>query len=101
MAEIHDQDCPLCHQRAKYEDADHGNRKHFLCDRCIEFQISDGAERRLANSIPQWSAQLSELARTAPPDHVLVIALASGPKQDGVANPTLDHEYVVRSKLPK
>lgn len=100
MTDTYDQDCPLCHKAAKYRDADHCNCKHFFCDHCIEFQISVGAEKRLAKSIPQWSAQLSERARAAPPDHVLVIALASGPKQEGVANPTIDHKYVARSKLP-
>jgi len=101
MPEIHDQHCPLCHKPAKYEDAERGNRKHFLCDNCTEFQISDGAERRLAHSISQWSAQLSERARQAPEDHVLVITLSSAPKQKDVANPTLDHEYVPRSKVPR
>lgn len=100
MKPLEDQTCPLCQKAAKFRLADYDNRKHFLCDHCTEFQISTGAEKRLAESIPEWRSQYSEMAKRAKDDHVLVITLPSGPKQEGVANPALVGAYVLRKDLP-
>ncbi len=101
MKPLLDQDCPLCRRTAKFRFADFGNRKHFLCDHCIEFQISTGAEKRLAASISEWRTQYSEMAKRAKDDHVLAITLPTGPKQEDVENPALVGAYVPRKDLPR
>jgi hypothetical protein len=97
---IHDQECPLCQKPARFQLVNFDDWKHFQCGHCPEFQISTGAEERLAESIPEWRAQLSEQARRAPKDQVLVITLPSGPPDESVAYPELKQEYVLRQELP-
>ncbi|MGH9958622.1 MAG: hypothetical protein ACREBC_16075 [Pyrinomonadaceae bacterium] len=97
---IQDQECPLCAKSARFHFADFDNRKHFLCDQCIEFQISVAAEKRLGESIPEWRARLSKRARRAPKDQVLIITLPSGPHDESMAYPALKDEYVLRQELP-
>lgn len=102
MKEEQTQDCPFCQKAAKFIFVDYGNRKYFSCDHCTEFQISIGAETRVANSIPQWHTQLSELARRGNDEKILVITLPPpGQKQDGVANQALETVFVHRAKLPQ
>ena len=100
MKPFNDHRCPLCQNAAKFKYADFENRKHFLCDNCTEFQISTRAEKRLAESIPEWRSQYSEMAKRAKDDHVLVITLPTEPKHEGVANPALVGNYVLRRDLP-
>jgi len=96
------QACPFCQTTAHFVFADHRNRKHFSCPHCTQFQISVGAETMVANSIPQWRAQLSELARRGDDEKILVITLQpSGQKQEGVATQALHTEFCLRSTLPQ
>lgn len=96
------QACPFCQTTASFVFADHRNRKHFSCLHCTEFQISVGAETRVANSIPQWREQLSEMARRGNEEKVLVVTLSpAGQNHDGVANPALHTEFCLRSTLPQ
>ena len=74
----------------------------WSCPHCTEFQISVGAETRVASSIPQWRAQLSELARRGNDEKILVVTLPpAGQKHDGVANQALVTEFVPRTTLPQ
>ena len=96
------QTCPLCQTPARFVFADHNNRKHFSCPHCTEFQISVGAETRVASSIQQWRAQLSELARLGNDEKILAVTLPpAGQKHDGVANQALVTEFVPRTTLPQ
>lgn len=94
------QACPLCKNSAEFDSRDHGNRKHFWCNTCIEFQISRVAENLLASSIPQWRSEYSEKAKQSNQTKVWVITKSDAPRQDGVAYEVLKGEYVLRSELP-
>lgn len=93
------QACPFCQTTARFVFVDRNNRKHFSCSHCTEFQISVGAEARVATSIPQWRAQLSEMARRGNEEKILVVTLPpAGQKQEGAANPALETVFVPRTK---
>ena len=100
MNQTESQNCPLCSNPAEYSAVDRGNRKHFYCSNCTQFQVSRGAENRLAKSPLEWKLGLSRLAQGHPENSTLVITLPSGPATKGIANPALAHEYVENSKLP-
>jgi len=94
------QPCPLCQNAARFVPVDHNNGKYFSCPHCTEFQISIGAETRVLNSIPQWRTQLSELAHHGNDEKILVVTLSpAGQRQEGVANPALQTEFVARTEL--
>jgi len=94
------QACPFCQNQAHFAFTDNDNRKFFSCSHCGNFEISVGAEKRVAESIPQWRAQLSELARRGNEEKVLVVTLPSSTqKREGVANPALETVFVPRTKL--
>ena len=99
MRQIHNQGCPLCSCAAEFQFADYENRKHFRCTNCTEFVISVRAEERLADSIPQWRSQYSEMAKKSNEEKILVITIPSVQKQEGVANPAIQGEFVLRSTL--
>lgn len=99
MRQIHKQECPLCSGTAEFQFVDYENRKHFHCNNCTEFVISIRAEERLANSIPQWRSQYSEMAKKSNDEKILVITIPSVQKQEGVANPAIQGEAVLRSTL--
>ncbi len=92
--------CPLCKNSAEFESCDHGNRKHFRCNTCIEFQISRVAEELLASSIPQWRSRNSENAKQSNQAQVWVITKSEAPKQESMGHELLRGEYVLRSELP-
>lgn len=99
MTQTESQNCPLCANPAEYYPADRGNRKHFLCSNCTQYQISRGAETRLQRSPTEWKLKFSLLAKNNPSGCTLVITLPAGPPEEGIANPALAHEYVENSKL--
>lgn len=99
MHPIQQQDCPLCLTPAEYQSIDHDERKYFRCNNCVAFVISRRAEKRLAESIPQWRAQLSEQAKKSDGDRVLHITVPTVQKQEGVGYPALQGEMVSRSTL--
>jgi len=94
------QNCPLCGNPAEFASRDHGNRKHFWCNTCVEFQISLSAEDILKSSIAEWRSQNSEKAKQSNETHVWVITKSNTPNQEGVANAVLNVKYVLRSELP-
>jgi hypothetical protein len=102
MTTTQDQDCPLCQTPAKFKFVDAGNRKHFICPLCTDFQISIGAETRLSSSIQEWRTQYSEMARSGNDEKILVIRLPpGGQRQEGVAITALTGDLVFRAKSPQ
>ena len=101
MKPLQDQRCPLCAKPAQFRFADYDNQKHFYCSHCVEFRVTTGAEKILAESIPEWRTQFSEKARSANEDNVWVITLPLGSKQQDVANSVLVGSYVLRKDLPR
>jgi hypothetical protein len=75
-------------------------RKHFRCPLCVEFVITKCAEMLLENSIPQWRKRYSEMAKKSEEGKILDIMIPSGHQQEeGVANPAVQGEFVLRSTL--
>jgi hypothetical protein len=102
MSSAFEQRCPLCHNNAKCELKDHRNLKHFLCNICVEFLISVGAEKPLLEGIPQWRATLSDKAKLSNREKVFVITLASmALRQEGMASPIFNEEFVERKELAR
>lgn len=101
MKPLQDQHCPLCEKPAQFRFADYDNQKHFYCSHCTEFRITVGAEKRLAESIPEWRTQFSEKARSAKEDNLWVVTLPPGPKQHDVASEALIGSYLFRKDLPR
>ena len=99
MEEIHNQECPLCSGSAEFQFVDYENRKHFRCKSCVEFVISVRAEAKLVNSGQQWRHQYSEMAKTSDEEQILVITIPSVVKKEGIANPAVHGEFVLRSTL--
>jgi predicted RNA-binding Zn-ribbon protein involved in translation (DUF1610 family) len=99
MHPIHKQDCPLCSAPAEYQLIDYDMRKHFRCPSCVEFIITRRAETLLENSIPQWRERYSEMAKKSEEGKILDIMIPSGHQQEGVANPAIQGEFVLRSTL--
>jgi hypothetical protein len=83
MGQTESQNCPLCFNPAEYSAVDRGNRKHFYCSNCTQFQVSRGAENRLAKSSIEWKVGLSKLAKDHLKGSTLVITLPRGPTEDG------------------
>ena len=100
MTSTFEQQCPLCHNNAEYMVRDHGNLKHYLCNKCNEFVISVGAEKRLIEGIPQWRTALSDKAKQSDEERVFVITRASTAlRQEGIAYPVFNEEFIERKKL--
>lgn len=98
MGNEFEQNCPLCGKPAKYFGVDYGRRKTFHCKECSCFQISNPAEARLEQSIQNWRDQLSQKAKSAPEDSILVITMPSNEeKEKGIG---LNAVYTQKSKLP-
>lgn len=103
MPDVHTQDCPLCQSPAKYEFHNFDQLRFFRCSQCPDYVISIGAEDRLRESpvSAQWKEALLQKARLAGDDRVLLITLSSRPKQEGMANPVFDEEFVARTSFSK
>ena len=101
MSEHFKQNCVLCGQPAEYCFADYRKRKHFLCDYCTEYQITDSAEKKLATAPQEWRSKCSEKAKSVGPDRVLAIFLPNVQKTEGVAYESLRGEPTRREDLPK
>lgn len=65
--------CVLCFEPAEFRWADHRKRKHFFCGTCVEYQITDTAEKKLTTASAEWRQGLSIKAKSLGPDTVLVI----------------------------
>lgn len=90
-------ECPLCRSSAMLETSDFGKRRRYLCDNCGEFIITDTAERRLAESIQEFSAGVLDLAKSAPEGTILFIRMAPvHERQQGIGYRVFDHEYLPR-----
>jgi len=101
MTERVKQDCVLCGRLTEYCFADYRKRKHFLCEYCTEYQITDTAESKLAIAPAEWRKQYSEKAKSVGPDRVLTIFVPSVQKTGGVAYESLRGEPTRREDLPK
>ena len=100
MTSIIQQQCPLCSINSQYELIDHRNLKYFSCPNCNKFAISIDAETRLLKSINQWCSALSDKAKLSDSENVFVITLASTtPRQEGLAYPVLNGEFIARKEL--
>lgn len=99
MQEINNQDCPLCSGYAAFRFIDYENRKHLRCKNCVEFVISVRAEKKLLNSVPQWRLQYSEMAKKSDEKQIFVITIPSVVRKEGIANPVIQGEFVLRSTL--
>ena len=94
------QNCVLCQRPAEFRWADYRERKHFFCDHCTEYQITDTAERKLSSAPEEWRKGLSEKARSLGEETVLVISVPNVPRPEGMAHESLRGEPVQREKLP-
>lgn len=95
MTEKHS--CPLCHAPAMLETNDSGKIRRYLCDSCGEFIITDTAERRLARSIPEFTAGVMVLVKSAPGGMILSLRMAPvSEQQHGAWDRVFDHEYIPR-----
>ena len=62
MPDVHQEACPLCQIDSDFEYVGGAKkRKHFYCQRCKEFVITDTAERKLLDEA-NWLEELSKLA---------------------------------------
>lgn len=95
------QNCPLCNRPAEYCLADYENRKHFFCEHCSEFLITDKAEGKLQAAPQAWRDQYSARSKSVGPDLVLSIFVPSVPKPEGIAYEALRGEPTRREDLPK
>ena len=100
MSQNHNQNCPLCNRPAQYCFADYNKRKHFYCEHCTEFQITDTAEGKLHTAPQQWRDELSAKAKKVGPDLVLSIFVPSGQRNEGVAHEAIRGEPTRREDLP-
>lgn len=94
------QQCPLCRNSAEYEPCDHGSKKHFWCDNCVEFQISLGAEYIFQTTNSKLHAQNSAQARKSNSDFVWVITTVNVKNENGEANAVITGKYLERLVLP-
>ncbi len=101
MGQPEKQNCVLCHGPAEYRWADYRKRKHFFCSTCIEYQITDTAETKLATAPSEWRQQYSEKAKSLGSDTVLVIFVPNVQKTEGTAYELLRGEPTARNKLPR
>jgi hypothetical protein len=101
LATRFEQKCVLCGRPAEYCLADYDKRKHFLCQHCTEYQITDTAEAKLATAPQEWRDQFSKKARSLGPGTVLVIYVPPSPKPEGVAYESLRGEPTPRKDLPR
>lgn len=62
FTEIFETHCFLCGAVARCKDTDHGNRRHFQCTKCGEYEISHTAMGRLDTSA-DFKNQASEAIR--------------------------------------
>jgi len=92
--------CPLCGSAAEYCSASHGNRKHFFCPRCTEFQISGRAERDVGTATQKRRDDLASAASRAEPGTVLVILVPNAKRQEGFVYQAFETDYVRRADLP-
>ena len=99
MRDTHNQNCPLCSTPAEYQLIDYDKRKHFRCSTCVEFVITQRAEALLSKAIPQWREKYSAMAKKCEEGKILDIMIPSVQKQEGVANPAIQGEFVLRSTL--
>jgi transposase-like protein len=99
MQKTHNQDCPLCSGSAEFQFIDYENRKHFRCKNCTEFVISVRAEEKLKNSMQQWRQKYAEMAKISDEETILVITIPFVVKKEGIANPAIQGEFVLRSTL--
>ena len=101
MKQEHQQDCPLCKTFSPFVYADYEKRKHFYCGGCGEFQISERAEKKLAEASIQWRQQYAEMAKKSNETSVLVIVVPSVPREPGVGYPSLEGKFIPRHQLPR
>lgn len=100
MIKRYQQNCVLCGRPSEYCFADYEKRKHFFCDHCGEYQITDTAEGKLEAAPEDWRRQLSEKARNVGPDTVLSIFVPSGGRNAGTAYESLRAEPTALGNLP-
>lgn len=100
MIQRFQQNCVLCGRPSEYCLADYDKRKHFSCDHCSEYQITDTAENKLQSAPAAWRTQLSEKARSLGPDIVLSIFVPPGGRNAGSAYESLRAEPTARKDLP-
>ena len=100
MKEIVSLNCPLCGHAAEYRGADYGRRKTFTCPNCTYFQISEQAERKVAEAPQQWRDDLSNKAKSSPEDQILVIVVPSKPSKSDGAYVSLSGKYVASTEVP-
>lgn len=100
MAKRLQQNCVLCGRPSEYCFADYEKRKHFFCDHCTQYQITDTAESKLATAPDDWRGQLSEKARSLAPDIVLSIFVPPGGRNTESAYESLRAEPTARKDLP-
>ncbi len=101
MGELREQPCVLCENPAKYRSADHGNRKHFYCPVCSEYQITHAAEAKLEVDTAGLRPKLAEIAASLDAEHVLVVDVPNVPRRDGVAYESLRGTPIRREELPR
>ena len=97
MKSVEKADCPLCDLLAEFRWADHGNRKTFDCETCMQFQISRRAEDIVHGLPKEDRLELSKLAASADEDSMLLIRipnlhLSKHPKQPFTATIELRSE---------
>ena len=92
--------CPLCSSEATYIGVDYGRRKSFSCQNCSSFQISLGAEKRLAKAPKSWKDACSQKAKNTPDGKLLLIVLPDMNKKDGGTSEALTAKYYLKSDLP-
>ena len=100
LTQSQSQNCVLCLGPADFVWADGGTRKHFFCLRCMEYQITVTAEKRLAASPAEWRKPFSDKAKSLKGDPVLVITVPSGPRSEGTAYAALRGELIPSANLP-
>ena len=101
LSPTQDQNCVLCLGPAQFRWADRGRRKHFLCLKCTEYQITVAAEKKLAAGLEEWREALSKKAKSLKGDPVLVITVPRGPRPEGMAYAALRGELIPSDKLPR
>lgn len=97
MGDRVEEECVLCGSGAEKVYVDHRNAKYVICPVCTEYRITCRAEENIAGLPAAVRSGITKQAKNAPDGTFLHVRVPSAAHQPGVAQPSLDFEYVSRN----
>lgn len=101
MKPIQDGTCPLCNGSAQFTLVDAGHFKHYLCSKCVKFEISLPAEQMVLGRSSEEREKLSTMAAAAGDAKLLSIRRPIGDEAKDRPQLQFLAELIPRSKARK